>query len=311
MAQPVCGGRSGGYCRFQFLRHRLPPTTTSDTSFSEGRTVTINEIFKNRRRAAALTAIGAGATVTFAAACSVGVLLAQVAAAKRHPMTDPRTAPEIGGAFGPQNASRIKLVVLGDSLANSVGVTDPKDSLTGRLMTALVETGFRVELTGVAVSNSRSVDVRIQVSRALITSENDPYDVALIVVGAGDAMQWQPLDEIGRATQQSITALRQAGLEVVIATCPDLGAAQCISRPLRTLWGWRSARIAKVQAGAAQDAGATAVNLVSELGTLFRADHSLICADGFYPSVDGYRLIAERLAPALAQACERSTKSNA
>ncbi|MEO6957702.1 MAG: SGNH/GDSL hydrolase family protein [Antricoccus sp.] len=273
--------------------------------------MTSNEIFKNRRRIAARTAIGACATITLAAATSVGVLLAQVAAAKRHPMTDPRTAPEIGGASGPQNASRIKLVVLGDSLALSVGVTDPQDSLTGRLTAAMVEVGYRVELTGVAVSNSRSVDVRIQVSRALITSENDPYDVALIVVGAGDAMQWLPLDEIGRATQRSITALREAGLEVVLATCTDLGAAQCISRPLRTLWGWRSARIARMQAAVAQDAGATAVNLVSELGSLFRADPGMICADGFHPSADGYRLIAERLEPALTAACERSTKSNA
>lgn len=270
-----------------------------------------NKIFANRRRTAAITALGTSAGITLGAMASVGVVLSQIAAAKRHPMTDPRTAPEIGGSLGPDNANRIKLVILGDSLATSVGVSERDDSIGARVSKAIVEAGYRADVTGVAVSNSKSADVRIQVSRALITSEADPYDVALIVVGAGDVTHWLPLDEIGRATHRSVSALRQAGVEVVFVTCPDLGAAQCISRPLRTLWGWRSARVAKTQSDAAAAAGAAVVNLVSDLGSLFRADPAVICADGFHPSAEGYRLIAERIAPAMAQACERSTKSHA
>lgn len=257
----------------------------------------------------AVTGIVAG--LALGVATLGGVLAAQVSSAKRRPMVDPRTAPEVGGSGGTDSATRIKFALLGDSLAISVGTHKVEDSLGGRIGQGIVNAGYKVDVTSVAVANSRTSDVRIQVSRALITSEDDPYDVALIVVGSLDATSWGSISEVSRAMLRAVSSLRSGGVQVVVATAPDLGAVHCVGAPLRTLWSWRSHKIAAAQASAAEDAGATVINLAEELGPLFRADPGTICPDGFHPSSDGYRLIAERLIPAVRSACERSTKSRA
>lgn len=263
------------------------------------------------RKMAAIAATGMVAGVALGVATLGGVLAAQISSAKRRPMVDPRTAPEVGGSGGTDSATRIKFALLGDSLAISVGANKVEDSLGGRIGQGIINAGYKVDVTSVAVANSRTSDVRIQVSRALITSEDDPYDVALIVVGSLDATSWGSISEVSRAMLRSVSSLRSGGVQVVVATAPDLGAVHCVGAPLRTLWSWRSRKIAAAQASAAEDAGATVINLAEELGPLFRADPGTICPDGFHPSPDGYRLIAERLIPAVRSACERSTKSRA
>jgi len=277
--------------------------------------MTVNSAARRRtalaRKAAAVAATSVAAGVALGIATLGGVLAAQVSSAKRRPMVDPRTAPEVGGSGGVDTATRIKFALLGDSLAISVGTNKVDDSLGGRIGQAIVDAGYKVDLNSVAVANSRTSDVRIQVSRALITSEEDPYDVALIVVGALDATSWGAISEISHSMLRAVSALRSAGVQVVVATAPDLGAVHCVGAPLRSLWGWRSRKVAAAQAAAAEEAGATVVNLAEQLGPLFKADPGTICPDGFHPSPDGYRLIAERLIPVVRSACERSTKSRA
>ena len=49
----------------------------------------------------------------------------------------------------------------------------------------------------------------------------------------------------------------------------------------------------------AHSAGGTAVDIGEAVGPVFRADPAAYCEDGFHPSADGYRLIAEALLPAV------------
>ncbi|GAB3295270.1 SGNH/GDSL hydrolase family protein [Epidermidibacterium keratini] len=254
------------------------------------------------RLTAALGALGAGAAATASAA----VVAAQAAAAKRRPGIDPRTAPDLPAVVGDERDPLVRIVVLGDSIAAGVGAPDPADSLGGLVIGRLAAAGYRVQARSVAVPNSRTVDVKIQASRALITSETDPYDIALIAVGAMDATGWSGLDEVERATFRTVSALRNAGVQVVLATTPDLGAATAVRSPLRALWGRRSRQVARVQQDAAESTGARVVNLVETTGTAFAGDPSLLAEDGFHPSRDGYRAIAAQVAPAVIDTATRS-----
>jgi len=60
--------------------------------------------------------------------------------------------------------------------------------------------------------------------------------------------------------------------------------------------------VAAVSAAATQSAGGIAVDLAAQTGQVFRADPGTFCEDGFHPSADGYRLLAEALLPAVSEA---------
>lgn len=254
--------------------------------------------------------IAAGSLLASSAVLLVGVFGAQLAATRRRVLVDPRTAPDLGGVLG-SGGSLVRLLVLGDSTAVGVGITDAADSVPGRVAAALVRRGWSVDTTSVAVAGSRAADVRMQISRALVTSEQQPHDVALILVGGIDATGWTPISEITRSTTRAVVALRNAGVHVVVGTCLDLGASRCTGFPLRDLWCLRSRRVSTAQTAAAEAAGAHVVNLFERLGPIFRADAGALSTDGFHPSADGYRLIAEALIPPAIAACEESSKSRA
>lgn len=247
------------------------------------------------RYAALGAAAGLAATIT----ATGGLLAAQLIGARNRPSLDPRSAPDLPTEQGPTSGALLRMVVLGDSIAAGIGADGPTQTFAGRLMTTLAEDGFRVQARSVAVPNSRTVDTKIQASRALITSEADPYDLAVVAVGAMDVCAWSSPAEVERATFRAVGALVNRGIRVVLATTPDLGSVPCVAQPLRGLWGLRSRRMAAAQAEGARQGGAEVVDLVAQTGTSFAGDRGLYSADGFHPSSDGYRILADALTPAV------------
>jgi lysophospholipase L1-like esterase len=80
------------------------------------------------------------------------------------------------------------------------------------------------------------------------------------------------------------------------------------AQPLRSVVAWRGRRVAAASAEATRAAGGVPVDLAELVGPVFRADRAAYCEDGFHPSADGYRLIAEALLPAVDDAAsERAT----
>lgn len=247
------------------------------------------------RLAAYGAAAGAVATVAGASVLMAG----QMFAARHRPSLDPRTAPAVLSEHGPPDAPPLRVALLGDSLAASVGAGAELASLGGRLMRHLAADGNRVHARSVAVPNSYSVDVKIQASRALVTSQADPYDVALIVVGAMDVCGWSSPRAVQHVTARTVTALVNRDIRVVLATTPPMGAAPCVRPPLRWLWGFRTRRITDAQISGALAGGAEVVNLAELTGDSFSGDRSLFAEDGFHPSADGYRILADAIAPTL------------
>lgn len=218
--------------------------------------------------------------------------------------------PDLGLALrstvGRAGAPPLRLVLLGDSAALGVGVDRVDDTIGGQLAHLLAEgagqpaAGRRqVRLSSVGVVGSRSTDLATQVARALL---GEHPDVAVILIGANDVSGLRRPAESAAYLGAAVRRLRAARVEVVVGTCPDLGAVRAFASPLRQLAGWMGRRTARAQAEAVRLAGGTVVDLGAVAGPVFRADAGTMCYDGYHPSADGYRVWAHALLPAVAEA---------
>lgn len=244
-----------------------------------------------------LARAGAGALVGGVGAA--GALLAGqlIAAARRDPTTlsDP---PSISGTYGIRADPPLRLAVLGDSAAAGHGVSSVEQTVPGQLAARLATAGWRVELSGYAIAGSRTGDLGPQVSRALLSRP----DLAVLVIGSDDAVRLTRSSSVSYGVIDAVRRLRERGVPVVVGTAPDLAAARGLGQPLRTVAGWRSRRVAKVQLAATRAAGGFPVDLAKECGPVFRADPGLLAADGWHPSVDGARIWVDALEPLLLDA---------
>ncbi|MEU4421899.1 SGNH/GDSL hydrolase family protein [Actinoplanes sp. NPDC024001] len=247
----------------------------------------------------------AAATSLLAGAVGGAALLAgELLAAKARRYAKPTMGLALRTSMGPQNAPPLRLVLLGDSAAVGVGVEWLSETVGGQLARLLAdgtpESGQRhVLLSSVGVAGSRSSDLATQVARALL---GDRPDVAVILIGAYDAASGRSPEDAAGHLGQAVRRLRSAGVQVVVGTCPDLGAARSLAPPLRQIAGLVGRRMAKAQAKVVTDAGGVVVDLAAETGAVFRADAGTLCYDGFHPSADGYRVWAHALYPAVAKA---------
>lgn len=216
--------------------------------------------------------------------------------------------PELGlglrTTVGPADAPLLRLVMLGDWGAIGVGVNDVSDTVGGQLAALLAEgpagSGPRqVRLSSMGVAGSRSADLSTQVARALL---GERPDIAVVLVGAHDATDLRRPGEGAAHLGAAVRRLRDAGVEVVVGTCPDLGAVRAIAPPLRQVAGWLGRRTARAQARAVRAAGGIPVDLAAVAGPVFRADAGTFSADGYHPSADGYRVWAHALLPAVVEA---------
>lgn len=252
------------------------------------------------RRLAAGAAFGSGG-LGLAGAAFVALLKQEARAARRHVesravITDP---PSGNGIYGRGRGRPLVLTVLGDSSAVGLGVERAAQTPGVLLAAALAELAEQpIRLVRLAVSGAVSRDLDEQVDKALA----DAPDVALIMIGANDVTsRYRPADSV-RHLADAVRRLTEAGAEVVVGTCPDLGTIRPIAQPLRTMARRWSRQMAAAQTIAVVEAGGRSVSLGSVLGPHFATDHSLFSADEFHPSAAGYAAAAAVLLPSLADA---------
>jgi lysophospholipase L1-like esterase len=242
------------------------------------------------RRAAAVSVVAA-------AAGGVALIVGEFAAARLRRYAKPSLDLAVRASIGPSSAPPLRLVLLGDAVALGVGADSVDDTIGGQLAGLLAAGSRRVELSSVAVAGSTSADLAPQVARALLGTRPD---VAVILIGAGDATRLRRPRQAAAHLGRAVRRLREAGVEVVVGTCPDLGAARAFAPPLRQVYGWLGRRMADAQAAAVHGSGGDVVDLAAETGPVFRADAGALCFDGFHPSSDGYRVWTHALYPAVA-----------
>ncbi|ASW53683.1 SGNH/GDSL hydrolase family protein [Plantactinospora sp. KBS50] len=247
------------------------------------------------RRAAKLVVFGAGATAVTVLTAS-GVLIGQARQARRVIPQAQEPPPRGDGVYGARfPGPPLTLVVLGDSSAAGYGVHRPRETPGALLATGISRRLHRpVRLHRFAVVGALSAGLVPQVDAAL---EHRP-DLAVILVGGNDVTNRTPLPVAVGHLVTAVRTLRDAGAEVVVGTCPDLGAIQPIKPPLRWLARRWSRQLAAAQTVAVVEAGGWTVSLGDLLGPRFAAEPTRMFAwDHFHPSAEGYAIAAAALLP--------------
>lgn len=250
-------------------------------------------------RKAALAAAAAFAGVT-AAVGGVAFLFWQEGLAARnhvgHQLGD--RGPDADTVYRPEWGNPLRLVVAGDSVADSLGASQPSGTLGAQLALALAVHAHRsVELRTIAEVGARTHDVPGQI-------ENLPDgwspDVAVMIVGGNDLTGWVPMAESIELLEQVIAQFQRLGSSVVLGTCPDFDTLPSLPLPLRELGGQLSRRLASAQFKAATAAGSHPVLLGKAVRQVFLSDpRGMFAIDGFHPSDKGYESAARALVPAL------------
>ncbi|MFC7504520.1 SGNH/GDSL hydrolase family protein [Nocardioides sp. GCM10030258] len=192
----------------------------------------------------------------------------------------------------------LQLLVLGDSIAAGLGAERPKDTLGARMARELAKRLHRpVALHTAAVVGSETSALAGQLDGL---AEGYRADVAVIVVGGNDVTHRVPVSAAASQLEEAIVRLRAAGTEVVVGTCPDLGALRPVPQPLRSLGSRMSKQLAAAQAEVAVRNGAHAVSLAHVVGPFFITNpDEMFSLDRFHPSALGYKRTAGALVPSV------------
>jgi lysophospholipase L1-like esterase len=123
------------------------------------------------------------------------------------------------GVFGPEDAPPLRIAVLGDSSVTAPGVVPLDDCWIRRLAIELADR-YQVSVCSVAVGGSKARDVLAdQVAAAIATHP----DIALVSVGANDALRGTPVGRFEADVDEILTRLQEAGLAIGISGVGDLG----------------------------------------------------------------------------------------
>ena len=269
---------------------------------------------RRARRIAQQAAYGGGVGVAGLGVLSLlgyGLLRAEAHLARRVVGQPFEAAPADSGTYGSGSGIPVRFLVLGDSTAVGMGADHPHQTIGATIAGGVAAfSGRPVELTNVAVVGAESPGLDEQVEAAL-RAVPEP-DVAVVLVGANDVTHRVDTSVAVRHLEMAVRSLREAGAEVVVGTCPDLGAIEPVPQPLRLLARRWSRDLAAAQTVAVVEAGGRAVSVGDLLSEAFSAEPTVMFSkDRFHPSPAGYARVAAALLPSVSAALdlfgERST----
>jgi lysophospholipase L1-like esterase len=260
----------------------------------------------NVKRVAAVAAVGGGG-LTVLTGASIGLVFAEAKLARRAIGNARDAPPSNEGLYGGaalQAADRpLRFAVLGDSTGAGYGVAHASQTPGALLADALAtHCGRPVLLSNAARVGACSDRLREQVDLVLTGGPDAAPEITAIMIGANDITHRLSIPDAARYLGDAVRRLREAGGEVVVGTCPDLGTIRPIQPPLRWLARRWSRRLAELQAQAVCTAGGRSVPIGALLGPEFAVRSELFGPDRFHPSAEGYATAAAAMLPALASA---------
>jgi lysophospholipase L1-like esterase len=248
------------------------------------------------RRLASAAAFGGGG-LSLLGAGLYGVLRGEAMLARRMigNADDPRFPDSTGWYGRGRPGPVIEVALLGDSSAAGYGVERIVETPGAHLASGLaIAADRRVHLRTYAKVGAQSSDLDRQLDLAL---PHRPH-LAVILIGANDVTHRVRPSQSMRYLADAVRRLREAGAEVLVGTCPDLGSVKPIPPPLKQVARSMSRRLAAAQAIVVVEEGGIAVSLGSILGPDFAAAPAVLFGpDQFHPSAEGYRAVAEVLLP--------------
>lgn len=191
----------------------------------------------------------------------------------------------------------LTMLVLGDSIAAGLGADRRRRTLGVQLAKRLAKEADRsVRLVCAAEVGAETW----QLAHQLDAVPDVRPDVTVVVVGGNDVIHRLRLAESVTHLEIVVRALRARGSEVVVGTCPDLGALQPVPQPLRELGRQASRRLAFAQREAVVANGGYAVSLAAVVGPMFvDRPEEMFAVDRFHPSGAGYRRTARAMLPSV------------
>lgn len=250
-----------------------------------------------RRETRAGAALLGGLTVSAVAAHQVVRLQAAVARrAIGKPLGEDAHAAD--KTYRKKYGDPLDLLLLGDSIAAGLGAETRKHTLGAQLAKRLAkETRRSVRLHTAALVGAESSMLRAQLAGL---PAGYHADVAVIVVGGNDVTHRVRTAVSRQHLAEAVEGLRERGTQVVVGTCPDLGALTAVPQPLRTLARVTSRQLAAAQREVALELGARAVSLAEVVGPFFVTQpEEMFAVDRFHPSGAGYRRTAKALLPSV------------
>ena len=259
------------------------------------------------KRVAVGAAYGGGGLGLLGAA-AYGLLIGEASLARRliqpleigPPPADGRYLPHLPTKVAQPARNALRLALLGDSSMVGYGVQTATETPGALFGTGLAQLANRpVDVVSSAVIGARSVDLDAQVDEALA---HQP-ELAIIFIGGNDVTHKTRPSVAVAQLAGAVQRLVDAGAEVVVGTCPDLGTIRPIPQPLRYLVRCWSRDLAAAQTVATVEAGGRTVSLGDLLGPEFAANPTeMFSPDRFHPSAAGYGRAVAAMLPSAAAA---------
>ena len=229
-------------------------------------------------------------------ALAAGVMYAQVKRQAHRKDLPSHTNQDPTGTFGDSAKPKLRLVALGDSSITAPGVEPLDDCFVRRVALHLTDRYF-VDLISVAVGGSKSRDVLAQqVEDAL---QHHP-DLALVSVGANDALRGTLISRYESELDQIIGRLHSHAGAIVVMGVGDLGTLPRLPASVRGIATWRSRMFDDATARVVSQYSriAKASNWGEEADPFATRDLALFASDQFHASGEGHRVFAARVIPA-------------
>ncbi|MCZ7529579.1 MAG: SGNH/GDSL hydrolase family protein [Acidimicrobiia bacterium] len=208
------------------------------------------------------------------------------------------------GTFGDPQLPPVRITMLGDSSITAPGLDDP-DDIWIRQIARRLATSYRVEIVNHAKSGARARDVfENQVGPA--TAERG--DVAVVSVGANDAVRGTSMSLVELLIEEIVTELRLHHAAVVLCGVGDLGDCPRLPFPLAAIAGERCRAANSVHERVAERVdGVVRAPLREECTERFR-DPGLYSPDLFHPNAEGHAVWADAAFPVIADAVRTTVR---
>ncbi len=215
------------------------------------------------------------------------LLAAQAISARRRALRLPEPS---GAREGIEGAGpHLNLLVLGDSAAAGVGVSNQRWALAGRLVAAL-SIDHRVEWRLLAQTGANTASTL----RALPQLAGQRFDVVVTSLGVNDLTRGRTAQRFAQLQSELFDTLRaQHGASLLLASgLPPVHRFPALPQPLRRFLGSRAQQLDAALAALADRRG-DVVHVPLEFHA--ELDASAMAEDGFHPGMPAYREWARRL----------------
>lgn len=233
---------------------------------------------------------------------SFGVLAAQVFhAAHRTDLPSLQNQDPSGDIGSPENP-RLRIVLIGDSSITAPGIDI--DACWPRRVAHALSDRYCVELRSVAIGGSKAADVlRDQLDAALVYEA----DMALMSIGANDALRAVPLRDYERDLDEIVRILTRHIPAVGISGVGDLGYLPRLPR-IPSAWATvrsRSYDGAIRRVAARYDGVLKSVTWGPPWEAFNDRDHKLYAGDLFHASEEGHAVFGAAMLPVAERLLER------